>query len=70
MPRLRALRMDDELGHRRVVVRRRCEIEVADDGVTVECQQVPGAVVRKVAQHLVADGGDAVRLPWLRRSTP
>ena len=60
MPRLRQSRMHDELGHRRAFVGRGGEIEVADDGVAVERQQMPGAVVGELAQHLVADGGDAV----------
>ncbi len=52
--------MDDELRHRRVIVGRRGKVEEADYGVAVERHQVPGAVLRKRAQHLFTDGRYAV----------
>ena len=55
--------MHDDLGHRGGFVGRGGEIEIADDGIAVERQQMPGAVVRKLTQHLIADGGDAVGFP-------
>jgi hypothetical protein len=66
--------MHDELGHRRAFCGRGCEIEIADHRfiftVTVERHQVLGAVVRKFAQHLVADGSDAVCFPRRRDQLP
>ena len=56
------------------LLRRGCEVRDSRPPfiftVTVERQQVPGAVVRKFAQHLVADGRDAVSLSSPPRSAP
>ena len=38
------------------------EVQVAGDVVAVDGQQVFGAVVRELSQHLIADWGDAVSL--------
>jgi hypothetical protein len=51
-------RMHHQLGHRRLVG----EVQIADNVITVDGEQVPGAVVRQFAEHLVTDGRDAISL--------
>ena len=47
--------VDDHLGHRSGAVGGGHQIEVADDGVVDFGDEVPGAVVRKFAKHLIPD---------------